>query len=184
MLAVIGVADKTGEIKVTLTSKGLPDCVVTLDAVKAEYDSGTSSLENVGFAPTECGRTDEIPVRKIELYTDTFTLDKDNPEITVKYKALPVNSDYAEDIEFRVTNEKGITSNLAECEVTADSIKVKAKGDGSFWLRAMCKTALSVITSYLCSNSLLRVLETHLPTHISSLSADYSQGRATTFQAA
>ena len=78
-------------------------------------------------------------MRKIELYTDTFTLDKDNPEITVKYKALPVNSDYAEDIEFRVTNEKGITSNLAECEVTADSIKVKAKGDGSFWLRAMCK---------------------------------------------
>lgn len=139
MLAVIGVADKTGEIKVTLTSKGLPDCVVTLDAVKAEYDSGTSSLENVGFAPTECGRTDEIPVRKIELYTDTFTLDKDNPEITVKYKALPANSDYADDIEFRVTNEKGITSNLAECEVTADSIKVKAKGDGSFWLRAMCK---------------------------------------------
>ena len=37
----------------------------------------------------------------------------------MKYKALPVNSDYAEDIEFRVTNEKGITSNLAECEVSA-----------------------------------------------------------------
>ena len=139
MLAVIGSTDKTGEIKVTLTSKGLPDCVVTLEAIKSEYDSGTSSLENVAFAPAECGRTDEIPVRNIELYTDTFTLDKDNPEITVKYKALPVNSDYAEDIEFRVTNEKGITSNLAECEVTADSIKVKAKGDGSFWLRAMCK---------------------------------------------
>ncbi len=60
-------------------------------------------------------------MRKIELYIDTFTLDKDNPEITVKYKALPENSDYAEDIEFRVTNEKGITSNLAECEVTADN---------------------------------------------------------------
>ena len=35
MLAVIGSTDKTGEIKVTLTSKGLPDCVVTLDAVEA-----------------------------------------------------------------------------------------------------------------------------------------------------
>ncbi|WP_252969790.1 hypothetical protein [Ruminococcus sp. AM31-15AC] len=93
----------------------------------------------MGFAPAECGRTDEIPVRKIELYTDTLTLDKDNPEITVKYKALPANSDYAENIEFRVTNEKGITSNLAECDVTADGVRVKAKGDGSFWLRAMCK---------------------------------------------
>ena len=74
MLAGIGSTDKTGEIKVTLTSKGLPNCVVTLDAVKAEYDSGTSSLENVGFAPTECGRTDEIPVRKILLLLTRITL--------------------------------------------------------------------------------------------------------------
>lgn len=64
----------------------------------------------------------------------------------MRYAVRPANSDYANEIEFKVANEKGITSNVAECSVGEEGITVKARGDGEFWLRAMCKTALSTAT--------------------------------------
>ncbi len=140
LLAVIGSTDKTGDITVTVSSPSLPAASVTLKAIAAEYEEGTSSAENVTAAPTECGRNDEIPVRKIELCADTLTFTEDIREITVTPKVYPENSDYAGDIEYRVTNETGIETNTAECIVNENgTITVKAKGDGSFWLRALCK---------------------------------------------
>lgn len=142
MLAVIGATDKTGDIKVTFTSKGLPDSVIELKAVAADFDEGTSCVENVcemAAAETECGRTDEIPVRKLELISDGLTFNADKSEMIVKCAVYPANSDYADEIEYKVTTEKGITSNLAECEPCEGGVKVKALGDGSFWVRAMCK---------------------------------------------
>lgn len=140
LLAVIGAADRTGDIVVTLTSPGLPDNTVVLRAVPAEFVQGTSCIESAQSVPTECGRTDEIPVRKIELCADTLKLTPEQRETTVRTLILPSNSDYADDIEYRVTNLNGIITNIAECTVNADrTVTVRAKGDGEFWLRAMCK---------------------------------------------
>ena len=140
LLAVIGAADRTGDIVVTLTSPGLPDNTVVLRAVPAEFVQGTSCIESAQSVPTECGRTDEIPVRKIELCADTLKLTPEQRETTVRTLILPANSDYADDIEYRVTNINGIITNIAECTVNADrTVTVRAKGDGEFWLRAMCK---------------------------------------------
>ena len=56
--AVIGVADKTGEIKVTLTSKGLPDCVVTLDAVRRNMTAVHRRLKTLALLlPSVAGQT-------------------------------------------------------------------------------------------------------------------------------
>lgn len=140
MLAVIGACDKTGEITVTLSSPELPDSTVELTAVKAEYESGVSSNENCTFAETECGKTDDIPVRKIELCAESLEFTEEKREITVKTKIYPENSDYSDDIEYKVTNETGIPTNIAELtENGSGTVTLRAKGDGVFYLRAMCK---------------------------------------------
>ena len=140
MLAVIGATDKTGDIKVTLTSPGLPESVITLKAVSADYERGISSRENVAFAETECGRNDEIPVRKIEFCAESLVFTEDKREITVSVKVYPENSDYRNEIEYRVTNETGIPTNMADCTVNKDNtVTLKARGDGEFYLRALCK---------------------------------------------
>lgn len=140
MLAVIGSTDKAGEIKVTISSSELPESVIILKSVEAEYENGVSSIENVSFAETECGKTDEIPVRKLELCAESLEFSEEKREITVNVKAYPENSDYADDIEFKVTNETGIPTNIADCTDNKDgTVTLKAKGDGCFYLRAMCK---------------------------------------------
>ncbi len=140
LLAVIGATGKTGEIRVTLTSPGLPEETVTLRAVPAEMVPGTACNESASAAPTECGRTDELPVRKLELCADALKLTPEKRQVTVRTEVYPAGSDYAQDIEYRVTNTNGITTNLAELEVQPDNtVVVRAKGNGEFFLRAMCR---------------------------------------------
>ena len=140
MLAVLASSGKPGEIKVTLTSPGILDCSISLLSVDALDGNNKVREQEVTFAPTECGRADEVPVRKIELQAESLTFTKEASERKVAYTVYPENADYADEIEFRVTNEKGIVTNLAECTVNPDhTVTVKANGDGSFWLRAMCK---------------------------------------------
>lgn len=140
LLAVIGAADRTGDIRVTLTSPGLPESTAVLRAVTAEFVPGTSCGETVSEVPTECGRTDEIPVRKLELRADSLKLTPEKRETAVRTAVFPAGADYADDIEYRVTNVNGITTNIAELEVQPDNtVIVRAKGDGEFYLRAMCR---------------------------------------------
>ena len=140
LLAVIGSTGETGDIRVTLTSPGLPEETVALRAVQAEFVPGTSCNERVSAVPTECGRTDEIPVRKLELCADTLKLTPEKREIAVRTEVYPSGADYAQDIEYRVTNINGITTNIAELEIQTDNtVVVRAKGDGEFFLRAMCR---------------------------------------------
>ena len=46
----------------------------------------------------------------------------------------------AGEIEYRVTNITGIVTNIADCVVNGNgTVTVRAKGDGEFFLRALCK---------------------------------------------
>lgn len=140
MLAVLASGGKPGVIRVTVTSPGLPDSSIELRSVDAPDGKNRVRRQEAAFAQTECGRTDEVPVRKIELQAESLTFTKEVRERTVAYTVYPKEADYADDIEFRITNEKGIVTNLAECRVNEDhTVTVTANGDGSFWLRAMCK---------------------------------------------
>lgn len=146
LLAVIGSTSGTGKINVSITSPGLPDCAAELEAVPAEFEDGLSCGEQVSAVPTECGKTDEIPVRKIELCADSLELDPERSEITVTPVIFPANADIGRDIEYRVTNSTGINTNIAECRQNADgTVTVRAKGDGSFFLRAMCRNGTNRI---------------------------------------
>lgn len=141
LLAIIAATDKAGEIKVKVTSAGLPQSEITLTSIPSEITEGISFNERNTPMPADCpDERSDIPVRKIEFSADSLLFTPDRKEITVNVKVLPENASYKEDIEYRITTVLGIPSNLAEIVSSENgSVTVRCKGDGEFYLRALCK---------------------------------------------
>lgn len=141
LLAIIAAKTEGGEINVKVSSKSLPDNEITFKATSCGEINGVSSIEeNSEFVPDSALGYDEIPVRKIELCAPTLKLNRENREITVKTLVFPENADYKNEIEYRITNEVGIKSNVAEIKSAENGVvTIYANGDGRFYLRALCK---------------------------------------------
>ncbi len=140
LLAMIAASDKTGDINVTVSSPSLPDSSITLTAVAADRCEVEYFEENT-HTPAECpDEENDIPIRKISFESESRIFDPDRKQITFKTVVSPENASYKEDIEYRITTVLGIASNLAEIVSSdKDSVTVKCKGDGEFYLRALCK---------------------------------------------
>ena len=139
LLAVIGAKTVPGEIKMRVSSPSLDDVEMTFRAVESHKDlTGVSALtENRSYGENYAM---DIPVRKIDFSSESriFTAEKDT--ITFKAIVYPENSTYKNDIDFRLTSASGIDTNLAEIVSCGDGeITVKCKGDGEFFIRALCK---------------------------------------------
>lgn len=141
LLAIIAATDKSGEVIVKVSSKGLPDAELRFFAEPAEIPVGISFGERSVPCGVDCSAGEEdIPVRRIGLTPDSRVFTPDRREISVNFTVLPENASYKDDIEFRVTNIQGITSKLGEIiSVENGKVKVSCKGDGCFYLRALCK---------------------------------------------
>lgn len=136
LAAIIGTTHESGEIKVTVSSKGLPDETITLMAVPCEITEGVSAPRR--FFPVYIQpENDKICSRKIELKADRTVLSKDGKTARVTAKILPENSDF-KDIKFKCLMENGVASPIAEVEAENGAAVVTAKGDGKFVLRAVC----------------------------------------------
>lgn len=140
-LAIIAAKLEAGDINVTVASPSLPDSTITLRAVEAEKISGISAIEENTFRNAECpDMKNDIPVRKIALESTTRTFTPDNRELSFRTVICPANSVYADEIDYRITTVLGIDSNLAEIiSVDKGIVTVRCKGDGEFYLRALCK---------------------------------------------
>ena len=100
LLAIIAAKTESGEIQVTVSSPSLPDAHLTLQAVPADTvpDGISCQMENTTFSLAEKtlesgilipDRTNEIPVRKIELTNQgTSILDAEHKETVVTAKNL------------------------------------------------------------------------------------------------
>lgn len=141
LLAIIAATDKSGEVIVKVSSKGLPDAELRFNAEPSEVPVGISFGEHSVPCGADCTAGEEdVPVRRIDLIPDSRVFTPDRREMTVNVKVLPENASYKDDIEFRVTNVQGITSKLGEIvSVENGKVTVSCKGDGSFYLRALCK---------------------------------------------
>lgn len=141
LLAVVAAKTMPGEVEVRVSSPLLPDSILKLYAEDAGQINGLTAIEeNIDFAPDCSGGYNEIPVRKIELSAPSLNFGQDQREITVNTLIYPKNASYRNEIEYRITNEIGIASNLAEItDIRDNAVTVKAKGDGRFYLRALCK---------------------------------------------
>lgn len=141
LAAIIAAKDYEGDILVEVSSHALPTETVTFKARACGEVKGLSCIaENTDREIDSSGGIEEIPVRKIEFVSPSLKFSPEQKEITVTALILPQNSTYGNEIEYRITNEIGIKSNLAEItDISDNRITVKAKGDGRFYLRGLCK---------------------------------------------
>ncbi len=154
LLAIIGATTKSGPIGITVRDIGLKEDIspetLVLQAIASRAQEGISAtIENKNL-PLVTGKDDFIPVRKIEIISeDGQAFDEDKTEIIVKAYLHPADAT-DRDIVFTAVNDAGITSNLADVEMlpmdsmeeedrAAARCRIRAKGDGSFKIRAATK---------------------------------------------
>ena len=162
LLAAVSIKGKTGELKVTAKSIGLKDGEYTASCIETSDISLKENTDNVKVY-TKADNTvpdfmmeknlkklspksDEIPVRDIKLMVTEG--DRENREFTQKLKEMtveavicPANATYS-DIRWVAVNEKAVLTNIVSVEPykteEGNFVKLKAKGDGEFRLRALC----------------------------------------------
>ena len=131
LLAIIQ-STGSGEVKVKATSPGLKPAEFVLQA--GDLDRAGCEMPGIKFTK----HSDEIPVRKIILTNNgSSLLDKSNPSATVTAELLPKNATYS-DLSWRLVSNKGVDTNCADFLAKGKNVKINAKGDGEFALRAMC----------------------------------------------
>jgi len=135
LLAIISANHEPGNIMITVDSIGLIPATQTFSAIKADVLTGVSKTF-IANKPSSSNL--EIPIRKIELIAEDGNLLNENlGAVVVKAKIYPENATYR-DLQWRVTNEAGIDSTIAELEILDNrEVVVKALGDGRFYLRCM-----------------------------------------------
>ncbi|MBD8838428.1 DUF4982 domain-containing protein [Paenibacillus sp. CFBP 13594] len=153
LMAIIGATDEAGTVRIEVSSEGLEGAaaeyeVQVVDATDVDRD--IKEVHSVFMVneerPVLTGSAQEIPLRKIEIISESGQLlDPSNPELVVTAKLYPENTSYR-DIEWAAVNDGGIESNIAKVEVmpagtdgngeNQHTVKVSAIGDGAFRLRA------------------------------------------------
>lgn len=140
LLAMVMAGTESGNVTVTVTSAGLSRAKLVIPSVIGEIKKGVGSPADVGIPPITTPYTSEIPIRKIELTRLTPEhLNLSNLTARVKVEVFPQNATYKDDIKFKCVAENGVEVDFAEIgEYDGEVVKVNAKGDGEFKLRAYC----------------------------------------------
>ena len=160
LLAIIQSTYDAGKVTVSVSGAGLEKAEISFESIEI---AETESKVLTGTAPkTACyvdgilcyekpqlfnknkdykinlGTKNETPIRKLELVNayGNNVFDKDNSIKKVQVKILPENASF-NDVQFQVVTEYGVKSNIADIEVDGREVTIKAKGDGSFYLRAL-----------------------------------------------
>src|SRR5690606_29368026 len=126
LMAIIGATLEPGDIEVKVTSKGMEPAVIKFESLQAapEAVAGvTARMANTDM-PIVMGSADEIPVRKIEIISESGQkLDPTKREIIVRAKLHPADASY-QDVEWSVVNDAGIESNIAKVEANGLEAKI------------------------------------------------------------
>lgn len=136
LLAIIASKEEEGQVEITVSSYGLENKTIYMDAIACVKIEGVS-------AHTENERTEaitEVPIRKISLSNPSGThFNKDNLEKCIQATLYPSNATYS-DLEWKIVTPSGIESNLANIRPSKDNreVIIKALGDGDFRLRCSC----------------------------------------------
>lgn len=145
LLAIIGSTYTAGEVSIHVASPGMETQTIRLRSVPCNYPEGLSHTLAKN-KPSEASK--EIPVRKIELVSPYGNqLNRSIPSVTIEAKLLPENATYR-DIEWRVTDEAGIDSNLATIEANGNTAILSAIGDGKVCLRCATRNGQNHIDLY------------------------------------
>ncbi|WP_299090514.1 glycoside hydrolase family 2 TIM barrel-domain containing protein [uncultured Metabacillus sp.] len=140
LMAIIGATLEPGKIQIEVSSKGLENQTAEFESLPAKdsIEGITAHIENQDL-PCVMGSKEEIPLRKIELISETGQLfNETTTEMYVSAKLHPETTSYQE-VEWSVVNDAGIESNIAKVEAIGHKAKITALGDGEFRLRCTSK---------------------------------------------
>lgn len=136
LLIVIGAGDRTGEIKVKVTSKGLKEKELTLYAGSCE----AMALSQNKSVPVKNENLieDDIPVRKIELCSEGRNLHADFKKTKLTAILHPPDTTYKE-VEWSVTDDGGIPSHIADIKGEGLHAWLYGIGDGTCRVRCTAR---------------------------------------------
>lgn len=133
LLAVVAGNGRTGTITVDVTAPGLRPAVLTLNAAPFEGPV-RRRLPPLTFG----GSTQEIPVRKLTLTAERTALDKEHPVTHITAARRPAAATFT-DIEWQLTDDKGVPAVNAAMQPDGDVLTVTALGDGTLRVRALVR---------------------------------------------
>ncbi|WHZ03214.1 glycoside hydrolase family 2 TIM barrel-domain containing protein [Neobacillus sp. YX16] len=141
LMAIIGATLEPGKIQMEVSSKGLETQMAEFGSLpmKDADVEGISAHMNNRDLPVVMGSSEEMPLRKIEIISESGQLfDESRKEMVVRAKLHPPDASYQE-VEWSVVNEAGIVSNIAKVEAFGHEAKIIALGDGEFRVRCTSK---------------------------------------------
>lgn len=157
MLILVSVGKEKGEVKVSVSAKGLKGAEVSFN-VEGKKETEGISLEpenylTVGYKEllekeNKKFDEDEIRIRKIELTCDgDRKLSGDNREVKLTAKVLPAGIDPEKaSLIWKAVNSAGIDSNIAKVISTeGNTAVIKVFGDGDFKVRCMAKCGCEAV---------------------------------------
>lgn len=152
LMAIIAANEKSGDIHVTARSKGLKDYQLKLEAIEKKFDHfyltplKSDFLNENKEYPIVNGSKEEIPVRKLEILTDSGQkLTNDQPIKNLAVKLYPEEASYQE-VNWSVVDDLGVPANNAKIESFGQKAKLTAIGDGSFRVRCTSNNGTDHIT--------------------------------------
>lgn len=141
LMTIIAATLRPGKIEIRVSSQGLEEDSMVFEAIPAKEAemTGVSCLMRNRELLCVMGTPDEIPLRKIEIFSASGRVFSSSlREITVHAQLHPWNTSYRE-VEWSVVNEAGSVTNIARVEACGLEAKVTALGDGEFRLRCTSK---------------------------------------------
>ncbi|MCA0753568.1 DUF4982 domain-containing protein [Paenibacillus sp. N4] len=141
LMAIVGATLTPGKLRIEVTSSGMGSRTLELEARPSEVTAldGISAAARNEDLPCVTGSLDEIPLRKIEIISDSGqSFDPSRKEIAVRAKLWPANTSYQE-VEWSAVNDTGIVSSIAKVEASGLEAKITALGDGEFRIRCTSK---------------------------------------------
>lgn len=141
LMAIIGATLDPGKIKIEVSSKGLESQTLTIESLPAKLEvfEGIAAQTQNQELPCVMGIIEEIPVRKIEIISESGQLfDESKKEMYIRARLYPENTSYQE-VEWSIVTAGGIVSNNAKIEANGHEARVIALGDGNFRVRCTSK---------------------------------------------
>ncbi|MCP4298872.1 MAG: glycoside hydrolase family 2, partial [Proteobacteria bacterium] len=144
-MAIIQATGAEGSITLKAESKGLETSHLELSAIKTDQPIEREVLQSNTNKPINTGLLDEIPVRKLELLSDSGRiLSPENTDLTVNAHLFPIDTSYT-DLEWSLVNDAGVEATNVSLTFNGNKAHVSAKGDGAFRVRCTSKNGTDKI---------------------------------------
>ena len=139
LLLIVGSNGRAEDARISLNTTDGLQTEYLLPVRPARILPGTSCLETIPEPAS--GEEGTVPLRRIEIRPEAGTeMDPAHPEIAFTWEKIPGNSalNY---LKWEVTNEAGIPTPAVELREEGNRILLRGRGDGSYYLRALCGSA-------------------------------------------